>query len=43
MPVDEDGGARGTVIVLTLAQVELYYSQLGRLIDAREPAWERAR
>jgi hypothetical protein len=39
----EDGGACETMLVLTPAQVELYYSQLGRLIEARESAREHER
>ncbi|MGP3990678.1 hypothetical protein [Streptomyces sp. 3N207] len=37
----EDGGACETMLVLTPAQVELYYIQLGQLIEARESARER--
>ncbi|MET9819346.1 hypothetical protein [Streptomyces sp. NPDC006355] len=39
----EDGGACETMLVLTPAQVELYYSQLGQLIKARESAREHER
>jgi hypothetical protein len=39
----EDGGTCETMLVLTPAQVELYYSQLGRLIEARESAREHER
>ncbi|MGW2560516.1 hypothetical protein ACWCXB_14960 [Streptomyces sp. NPDC001514] len=39
----EDGGSCETMLVLTPAQVEVYYAQLGRLIETRESAQEHRR
>lgn len=39
----EDGGVCESMLVLTPAQVELYYNQLGRMIKARESAQDRRR
>ncbi|MBQ0827845.1 hypothetical protein [Streptomyces tagetis] len=39
----EDGGTCESMLVLTPAQVELYYIQLGQLIEARESAREQVR
>jgi hypothetical protein len=39
----EDGGTCESLLVLTPAQVELYHSQLGRMIKARESAQDRKR
>ncbi|WP_229880216.1 hypothetical protein, partial [Streptomyces echinoruber] len=39
----EDGGTCDTLLVLTPGQVELYYAQLAKVIEAREAAREHAR
>lgn len=39
----EDGGACESMLVLTPAQVELYYNQLGHMLKARESAQDRRR
>ncbi|MGW6743102.1 hypothetical protein ACWGDX_20660 [Streptomyces sp. NPDC055025] len=39
----EDGGACESLLVLTPAQVELFHTQLGRVIKARESARDRTR
>ncbi|WP_432155516.1 hypothetical protein [Streptomyces sp. bgisy153] len=39
----EDGGTCETLLILTPGQVEVYYAQLGKLIEARESAREHER